>query len=352
MNANSDPQMGAVAVRCPTPKEPFRQKKDVYRGRTLILLLALSLFPLYTQLAAQSSPSITVVKASQLLNPRTGNVLAPAAVLIEGDKIKQVGSPSQLSARAGVLPAAGAMKVNSKDGLTYVWIPAGAFTMGCSAGDNECFDDEKPAHEVTITKGFWIGQTLVPQVAYKRVVGTNPSRFKGEQLPVEMVSWDDAQTYCRAIGMRLPTEAEWEYAARARGTGSRYGDLDAIAWYAGNSGPQRVDGTALYQSDPKNYEEILIAKGNQTHAVGQKQANAWHLYDMIGNVWEWTADWFDKTYYTRSEAHDPIGPSNGTHRALRGGAWDDNARNNRLSNRYSLAPDSRYFYAGFRCAGE
>jgi formylglycine-generating enzyme required for sulfatase activity len=249
-------------------------------------------------------------------------------------------------------PAAGATKVSPRDGLTYIWIPAGTFTMGCSPGDSECFDDEKPAHAVTISKGFWIGQTLVTQAAYRRVVGANPSRFKGEQLPVETVSWDDAQSYCRAVGMRLPTEAEWEFAARAGNTSSRYEDLDAIAWYSDNSGPQRIDGGVLYRSDPNNYENSLIAKGNQTHVVAQKQPNAWQLYDMLGNVWEWTADWFEKNYYARSEARDPAGPSSGTYRALGGGAWDDDARNTRLSNRYWLAPDSRNFYTGFRCVGE
>ena len=249
-------------------------------------------------------------------------------------------------------PVAGATKVSPKDGLTYIWIPAGTFTMGCSPGDSECFDDEKPAHEVTISKGFWIGQTLVTQAAYRRVVGANPSRFKGEQLPVETVSWDDAQSYCRAVGMRLPTEAEWEFAARAGNTSSRYGDLDAIAWYSDNSGPQRIDGGVLYRSDPNNYENNLIAKGNQTHVVAQKQPNAWQLYDMLGNVWEWTADWFEENYYARSEARDPTGPSSGTYRALGGGAWDDDARNTRLSNRYWLPPDSRNFYTGFRCVGE
>jgi formylglycine-generating enzyme required for sulfatase activity len=217
-------------------------------------------------------------------------------------------------------PAAGATKVRPKDGLTYIRIPAGTFTMGCSPGDNECFDDEKPSHEVTISKGFWIGQTLVTQAAYKQVVGVNPSRFKGEQLPVETVSWNDAQSYCRTVGMRLPTEAEWEYAARAGNISSRYGDLDAVAWYSDNSGPQRIDGGALYQSDPKNYESNLIIKGNKTHAVGQKQPNAWRLYDMLGNAWEWTADWFGKNYYASSEARDPTGPSSGTYRALGGGA--------------------------------
>ena len=205
-------------------------------------------------------------------------------------------------------PTAGAIRLNPNDGLNYVWIPAGAFTMGCSVGDNECFDDEKPAHDVTISKGFWIAQSLVTQQAYKRVTGSDPSRFKGEQLPVEMVNWNDAQNYCRALGMRLPTEAEWEYAARAGSKAARYGDLDVIAWYSGTSGPRPVDGTALYQADPKNYEDNLIAKGNQPHAVARKQANAWQLYDMLGNVWEWASDWFDKNYYRRSEERDPRGP--------------------------------------------
>jgi formylglycine-generating enzyme required for sulfatase activity len=191
----------------------------------------------------------------------------------------------------------------------------------------------------------------VTQSVYNQVVGVNPSRFKGEHLRVEMVNWYDAENYCRRVGMRLPTEAEWEYAARAGSTGARYGDLDAIAWYASNSGPQRIDGGLLYQSDPEHYEENLIAKGNQTHVVAQQRANAWQLYDMLGNVWEWTADWFEKNYYAHQEARDPTGPRSGMHRALRGGAWDDNARNTRLSNRYQLAPDSRNFYAGFRCVG-
>lgn len=246
----------------------------------------------------------------------------------------------------------GATKNNPHDRLVYIWIPAGTFTMGCSPDDNECFADEKPPHDVTISKGFWIGQTLVTQVAYKRVMSANPSRFKGEQLPVEMVSWADAQSYCQHVGMRLPTEAEWEYAARAGSTKSRYGDLEAIAWYASNSGPERIDGTELYQRDPKNYEDNLISKGNRTHAVAEKQPNAWKLYDMLGNVWEWTADWFEKTYYSASDSRDPAGPPSGTDRVLRGGAWDDNARNTRLSNRYSLPPDSRKFYVSFRCVGD
>jgi formylglycine-generating enzyme required for sulfatase activity len=109
---------------------------------------------------------------------------------------------------ASRVPEPGATKVNSKDGLPYVWIPPGQFVMGCSPGDSDCFDWEKPAHGVTISKGFWIGRTDVTQGAYQHVVGTNPSHFKGANRPVEQVTWNEALSYCQAVGMRLPTEAE------------------------------------------------------------------------------------------------------------------------------------------------
>ena len=183
--------------------------------------------------------------------------------------------------------------------------------MGCSPGDSECLDDEKPAHEAAIPSGFWLGQTPVTQQAYQRVTGQNPSDFKGANLPVETVSWDEAQSYCQAIGGRLPTEAEWEYAARAGSTGARYGDLDQIAWYSGNS-------------------------GGKTHEVGQKQANAWGLFDMLGNVWQWTADWY----------------AQGQSRALRGGAWNVSPRFVRVSLRVGSGPGDRFDSFGFRCVGE
>lgn len=224
-------------------------------------------------------------------------------------------------------PAPVKTKVNPKDGSTYVWIPAGTFQMGCSPGDGECESEERPAHTVTISKGFWMGQTEVTQAAYRRVMGTNPSYVDGDRLPVESVTWDEANAYCTAVGMRLPTEAEWEYAARAGSTTPRHGDLDGIAWYGRNS-------------------------GNTTHEVGQKQPNRWKLYDMLGNVEEWAADWFDDNYYGRSASQDPPGPSAGADRVVRGGSYLIGSWSARASARDSGYPEIRDYNHGFRCIGE
>jgi sulfatase modifying factor 1 len=165
-----------------------------------------------------------------------------------------------------------------------------------------------------ITKGFWMGQTPVTQAAYQRVIGSDPSHFHGDQLPVETVSWGDATAYCTAVGMRLPTEAEWEYAARAGNTASRYGDLDAIAWYSKNS-------------------------GNSTKPVGEKQPNAWKLYDLLGNVQQWTADWY-------------AGGRAGPFRAVRGSSWHSHASDSRVSHHSGSSPGARESDVGFRCGGE
>jgi formylglycine-generating enzyme required for sulfatase activity len=232
-----------------------------------------------------------------------------------------------LSAQAPVKAAiaAGTKKVNPKDGLTYVWVPPGKFQMGCSPGDAECGDDEKPAHEVTIAKGLWLGQTSVTQQAYERVIGKNPSNHKGAHLPVEEVDWDEAKAYCTAIGGRLPTEAEFEYAARAGSTGARYGKLDEIAWYDGNS-------------------------GGASHEVGQKPANAFGLYDMLGNTWQWVADWYGK--YTPGAQTDPSGPASGELKEPRGGSWGTTPRLVRASYRGTVEPGHRGNKLGIRCVGE
>ncbi|MCC6862683.1 MAG: SUMF1/EgtB/PvdO family nonheme iron enzyme [Bryobacterales bacterium] len=218
------------------------------------------------------------------------------------------------------------VKTNPGDGQTYVWIPPGEFQMGCSPGDSECGGDEKPARKVKITRGFWLGQTEVTQAAYERVTGANPSDVGGAQHPVESVSWTQARNYCEAVGGRLPTEAEWEYAARAGNPASRYGQIDAIAWH--NSG--------------------------MAHQVREKKPNAKGLYDMLGNVWEWVEDWYEEGYYRTlsSPAVDPKGPPKGTLRVLRGGSWLSPPRQVRASVRYSERPEFWSTHVGFRCARE
>jgi len=212
--------------------------------------------------------------------------------------------------------------------IEWVSIPAGSFQMGCSPGDGECQDDEKPRHQVTI-RAFRMMKYEVTQGQYQQVIGSNPSNFSscGTNCPVEQVAWSEAKVFCERVGGRLPTEAEWEYAARAGTTGVRYGDVDRVAWYIGNS-------------------------GNKTHPVGQKQANAWGLYDMLGNVWEWCADWYDANYYSSSPTQYPVNTSSGSFRVVRGGGWFNDAWDARASYRFGFTPGYRGDYGGFRCAGD
>ncbi len=265
------------------------------------------------------------------------------------------------------LDSMGAAKVNPKDGLKYVWIPPGTFMMGCSPGDIECDENEKPSHQVTITKGFWLGQTEVTVGAYKRFAGATGRQMPTEAglqerslnpgcgndaMPIVSVTWDDAQAYCVWAGGRLPTEAEWEYAARAGSTAARYGPLDEIAWYAGNSGRQRLDSERIREGDRANYLKRLEENGNNLHEVGLKRANGFGLYDMLGNVWEWVNDWYDPGYYQNSPSQDPLGTSSGQERAARGGSWGDSPGYVRVSGRNRLFPGYRFDIIGFRCGGE
>jgi formylglycine-generating enzyme required for sulfatase activity len=148
-----------------------------------------------------------------------------------------------------------------------------------------------------------------------------------EDRPVVNVGWDDAAAYCQWAGGRLPTEAEWEYAARAGTTGARYADLDSAAWYQSNS-------------------------AKPTHPVGQKMPNGFGLYDMFGNVMEWVADWYDDFYYRQSPAQDPAGPSSGQYRVMRGGNWTHTARYMRASTRWRSEPTYSAWALGCRCVLE
>jgi len=280
------------------------------------------------------------------------------------------GSPTQPATPktppAAVSMAVGTVEVNPKDGLKYVWIPPGTFMMGCSPGDTKCPDAEKPPHQVTITKGFWLGQTEVTVGAYKlfaaaigRQMPIEPNwgrplnhRWGDDMMPIVDVTWDDAQAYCSWARGRLPTEAEWEYAARAGSTAPRYGDLDEIAWYANNSGRQRLDIDRILKEDPSNNGKRLGENGNGMHEVGQKQANGFGLYDVLGNVSEWVNDWYDEKYYQISPTHDPAGPAGGQYRVTRGGDWGSSPGDVDVSGRGEGGTAYSGAMVGVRCVVE
>jgi formylglycine-generating enzyme required for sulfatase activity len=195
--------------------------------------------------------------------------------------------------------------------------------------------DNEIQHKVTLTKGFYLGVCTVTQEQWQAVMSENPSRFKSKKnLPVENVTWDECQEFLKKMGdkdghvYRLPTEAEWEYACRAGAKGLYcYGDdprlLGHYAWYAENG-----------EENP--------------HPVGQKKPNAWGLYDMHGNIWEWCADWYGE--YPKKAVVDPAGPENGTSRVLRGGSFYSPAFFVRSAIRGYCAPSKRALNIGFRAA--
>lgn len=219
--------------------------------------------------------------------------------------------------------------------MNLVFIPAGSFRMGDEKGPSY----EKPVHKVNITKPFYVGKYEVTQEQWQAVMGNNPSYFKGPTNPVENVSWGDCQRFVKEMNVKfavpgekyaLPTEAQWEYACRAASTTRFYfGDeekaLGDYAWYDANS-------------------------GNRTHAVGKKLPNAWGLYDMYGNVWEWCQDWYGSDYYAKSPTDDPTGPTTSKGRVARGGSWDYPAGQYRTLFRDYDVPGYKLDNLGFRVA--
>ncbi len=217
--------------------------------------------------------------------------------------------------------------------MKMVYVEGGDFLMGGTSEQGGDIDnDEKAVRRVSVDS-YYIGAFEVTQGQWEKVMGTNPSNFrKGADYPVERVSWEDAQAFCQELSRKtgktycLPTEAQWEYAARGghKNEGTKYSgswSIDAVAWYSGNS-------------------------GQSTHPVGTKRPNVLGLYDMSGNVWEWCSDWYGdyRTYDTRN----PTGASSGTYRVTRGGSWSVNARDCRVSYRSSGTPDYRGSRIGFR----
>lgn len=216
--------------------------------------------------------------------------------------------------------------------FTMVEVGGGTFTMGATSEQgSDAWDEETPAHQVTLSD-YYIGQTEVTQALWEAVMGSNPSDHRGDNLPIEQVSWDDCQVFIQELNQltgkqfRLPTEAEWEYAARGgrKSRGYKYAggnNIDSVAWCDGNS-------------------------GNETHPVATKQANELGIYDMSGNVLEWCSDWCGD--YTSSSQSDPQGPSSGLYRVIRGGCYYNFARNCRVSYRISNTLDYRSGYLGLR----
>ena len=236
-------------------------------------------------------------------------------------------------AEASREPQAGDVTTSTLPGgatMEMVWCPAGTFLMG--SGHKE--------HQVTLTKGFWMGKYEVTQAQWKSVMGNNPSGHRGDALPVEYVTWDDCQQFCRKAGLSLPTEAQWEYACRAgsRGPYAGTGNLDDMGWYLDNSGVQ-------------------------THPVGTKHPNSWGIYDMHGNVAEWCADWYD--CYPDGPVTDPQGSLSGLassvdmlfggggspsewNRVLRGGSWDSVSGQCTSAFRVDDSPSHAFDFLGFR----
>lgn len=194
-------------------------------------------------------------------------------------------------------------------------------------GANNGLGDDKPVHSVRISQGFWMSKTEVTQAQWERVMGNNPSRFKGSNNPVERVSWNKCQDFVNKLNnsisggdFRLPTETEWEYACRSGTTGDYAGNLDSMAWYSRNS-------------------------EGKTHSVGEKRSNAWGLHDMHGNVWEWCHD--GKRSHRSITQNDPVGAS-GSSRVLRGGSWNFEAEYCRSASRLTRNPSFSEHHYGFR----
>ncbi len=226
------------------------------------------------------------------------------------------------------------LTVVEKTLFNMVFIPGGTFEMGCGSWTSRCNNDEKPVHTVTVSS-FYMSSTEVTQKLWVSIMGTNPSYFKGEDLPVESVSWNNIQGFLIKLNQqtgqryRLPTEAEWEYAARSGGMKEKYSgtssNLSGYIWFKDNS-------------------------KMKTHPVGEKLPNGLGLYDMSGNVWEWCADKYDSGYYKSSPTEDPFGAHRGLFCVLRGGSWGSLDYDCRSSNRRGAFRADRGSNSGFRIA--
>ena len=298
-----------------------------------------------------------------------------AALKAEAEKVlgsaAGSGEGSGAASIGGAGAEAGARMVVDVGGVSVPmrWCPPGSFTMGSPSSEEGRDADETP-HRVTISKGFWLGETEVTQELWKKVLNDNPSYFKsGDDYPAESVSWHDCRAFMEQLaalapveGFRwtFPTEAQWEYACRAGTTSSlpngedvrilglhNVPALDGIGWYAGNSCVGWDGGSKGYDVSGWRQKQYAGIRAG-THPVARKAANAWGLHDMIGNVWEWCADWYGE--YPSGDVADPAGAPRGSSRIARGGAWRGNGRYCRPAYRDDYNPSYRFNVLGLRLA--
>ena len=279
------------------------------------------------------TPSAAALSAAALCLACAG-IARAADVATAGSPVE----PAPAAEAGGAIPdaplpgAAFEVKVGAVS-FNMRWCPPGSFTMGSPVSEDGR-DTDEVQHKVTLTKGFWIGETEVTQALWREVLGANPAHHKGDDLPVEQVTWNDCQRFLRKLNTRpevrdaklafsLPTEAQWEYACRSGTAGPFAGEgfLDDMGWCNSNS-------------------------GGSSHPVARQAPNEWGIYDMHGNVWEWCSDWFGD--YPKTGQSDPTGPSSGVLRVARGGSWIHPARSCRAAFREWYAPGDRDASLGLR----
>ena len=321
-------------VILPLLKEDYETWVYLTHGSRQMQVTAKNYLPLMIKFADYGVGSVEKNRTYVLVLNQMGMSSNPADVSTTVSTVSV--SPVQVPAVPSNTISDDAITIPVKDGICIemVKVEGGTFMMGATSEMKNPNSNEKPVHQVTLTNDYYMGKYEVTQALWQAVMGSNPSEYKGDNLPVETVSWNDCQKFISKLNsltgrmFRLPTEAEWEYAARGgkESRGYQYSgssNISDVAWYDENS-------------------------GSKTHPVGTKQANELGIYDMTGNVWEWCSDWYSS--YSSSSQTNPTGSDSGSARVSRGGGWFNDASYCRLSVRFYYTPDFRLDILGLRLA--
>jgi formylglycine-generating enzyme required for sulfatase activity len=271
-------------------------------------------------------------------------ILSIAAVVVAVEKAKEIPAATtqqKTAAQKAGLPVEKVIDLGNDVNIVVVYIPAGEFEMGSPMEEPER-DKDEAQHHIKLTKAFYIGKFEVTQIQYRVIMNDNPSKFGGDKLPVDNVSWYDAMRFLKKLSdktnmkFRLPTEAEWEYACRA-GTKTTF-----------NTGTTLDSDLANYDASEPYADGIIGKYLKRTTVVGSYPPNAFGLYDMHGNVWEWCSDIYDSDYYKQTPLSDPKGPQEGKPKVIRGGAWNEYAYKCRSADRNHRWPKDTQSIIGFR----